>query len=221
MSSLNSAVSTRTACLIILVTTVAGISLLAVQKDPESEASSEVPPPITNALPNAADVANLPEAGYLQAGDRAPEIGSDVRFVSSQMSFDGFKGNVTVLDLWDDWCPYARELSPGLIELVDEYSNSPVRFVSLTVRCIPPPGTPERGWIAGYQAAETLKPFRCLFNDVTYGLSVHPTIYLIGPDGRILWCDGGMREQHAAAEAVEQSVRSAIQDALQHTASSD
>lgn len=210
----NPTVSLKTACLTILATTATGFALLTFRGSSGSDSSAHNDPPIVDELPAMHETVALPQSGYLQVGDQAPDIGPDVKFAPPSKGLKSFSGKVTVLDLWHPWCPYARELSPGLIQLIEDYADSPVQFLSLTSESVPPTGTPDRGWPIGYGAAETLKPFRCLFNDVTYGLAVHPTIYLIDTEGRISWCDAGMREQHADAAEVERSVREALNAAL-------
>lgn len=210
----NPTVSLYTACLMILATSAAGVALLTFKGSSDSsEPAGDLPATIYE-LPGTHEMGSLPESGYLQVGDLVPDIGLDVSFAPPLTSFRGFAGKVTVLDLWHPWCPFARELSPGLIQLVHDYADSPAQFVSLTSEGIPSAGIPDRGWPSGFGAVETLKPFRCLFNDVTYGLAVHPTIYVIDSEGRILWCDGGMREQHADAAEVERKVREALDAAL-------
>ncbi len=210
---LNPTVSTQTVSVVLVAVAVVA-SVVLFESDSPSALSAGGP------LSNPADataLVSLPDSGYLAPGTPVPPVGPDVEFAASDQSFDGYSGRLTVLDLWDEWCPFARELSPGQVVLRDEYPAELVQFVSLTVRDTPPPNSPRRGWLAGYQAIETLKAFRCLFHDVTYGLSVHPTIYLIGSDGRVVWCDDGMRERHADPEEVERILRAAIDDALRQS----
>ena len=210
----NPTVSLKTACLAILATAAAGLTLLLFRGSPASENSAESYAALEHEAHAMPAPLALPEAGYLKAGDPAPEIGDGVRFDPPLTDFDGYSGKVTVLDLWHTWCPFARNLSPGLIQMIDDYSDSPVQFLSLTSEEAISTGMPDRGWPSGFGATETLKPFRCLFNDMTYGLAVHPAIYLIDAEGRVLWCDGGMREQHADASEVERSVCEALDAAL-------
>ncbi|MBI1314612.1 redoxin domain-containing protein [bacterium] len=207
-------ISGRTVAIAIGTTMFVGLVVLAINFDPSSDASMEEVPQV-DALPSGtASGLQLLEAGYLTVGDKAPPLRAARWTTETPAAAQSYDGRLTVVDLWADWCPYARQLSPGLIQMRDEFRDAPVEFVSLTVGSGPPTGQAERGWLNGYDPGESLLPFRCLFRDVTYGLTVHPTLYLIGPDGRILWCDEGLREHHAEDHEVELAVHSALTKAL-------
>jgi thiol-disulfide isomerase/thioredoxin len=104
----------------------------------------------------------------------------------------------TVIDLWSEWCPYCRQAAPGLIELHRKYADKGVLFVSLTNM---PKEAAERfdkefgvTWPSGYgAAAETF----AAYGAGNAGLYVvAPTFYLLGPDGKVIWCDGRSRYRH-------------------------
>jgi thiol-disulfide isomerase/thioredoxin len=214
MSDNQNQISRRTSAVVIGTAVLIGLVVLAVNFDPSSDASTEVFPPLDASLTGAIPGLQLPEAGYLAVGDQAPPLQAAHWATDTPESVQSYEGRLTIIDLWGAWCPFARQLSPGLIQMRDEFRDEPLEFVSLTVGAAPPDGQPERGWLSGYDPGESLTAFRCLFMDITYGLAVHPTIYLVGPDGNILWCDEGMREQHAETDEVERAVRSAVTKAL-------
>lgn len=207
-------VSRRTASLVIGGALLAAVAVLAVSFDPRSDASTVVPPPLPMDILADTPGLELPESGYLEPGEAAPPLDGIQWSDGEPLAATSYTGRITVLDLWGDWCPFARELSPGLIQMRHDFSDAPCEFVSVTTGPVPSGPPADRGWISGYDTTGALAPFRCLFQDVTYGVTVHPTIYLIGSDGKILWNDGGMRESHADSHEVEQAVRLALRDAL-------
>ena len=156
----------------------------------------------------------LPESRYLEPGELAPAIKASEWVPAPPAAAKTLRGKFTVLDLWDTWCPFSRELSPGLISMSEEYSASNVEFVSLTIGKSPGKTARQRGWISGYAAGDSLTDYQSLFDDLVNGVAVHPTIYLIGPDGKVVWCDNGMRENHAEPAEVESKLRAALEAAI-------
>ena len=206
-------ISARSAALAIGAALLTGLIILGVNFYPSRAASTEVPPPISV---NTTDVdpQTLPESRYLEPGESAPAIAASQWIPGPPAAAKSLKGKYTVLDLWDTWCPFSRELSPGLIAMSDEYSTRNVEFVSLTIGKSSGKTARQRGWISGYAASDSLTSYQSLFDDLVNGVVVHPTIYLIGLDGRVIWCDNGMRENHAESAEVEASVRAALDAAL-------
>ena len=206
-------VSARSAALAIAAALLTGMTILGVNYYPNSAASKQIPPPI-NVNTTGVDPQSLPKSRYLKPGDVAPAITASKWTPALPAAAETLKGRFTVLDLWDTWCPFSRELSPELISMSKECSSQNVEFVSLTIGQSPGKAACERGWISGYSAADSLANYQSLFDDLTHGVAVHPTIYLIGPDGKVLWCDNGMRENHAEPAEVESQLRAALEAAL-------
>jgi|GEM_PF-1397992 len=214
MTDRRNQVSVRTSAIVLGAAVLIGLAVLALKYDPTSDAPTDVPPPLDVPLTGATSGLQLPESGYLTVGEEAPRLKATHWTTEMPAAVQSYDGRLTIVDLWGAWCPFARQLSPGLIHMRDEFRDEPVEFVSLTVGLPPADGQAERGWLSGYDPGESLVAFNCLFNDPAYGLAVHPAIYLIGPDGKILWCDAGMRESHADVDEVELAVRSALTKAL-------
>ena len=206
-------ISARSAALAISAALLTGATILGINYYPSQAASTEVPPPISV---NTTDVdpQTLPESRYLEPGESAPAIKASEWIPAAPAAARTLKGKFTVVDLWDTWCPFSRELSPGLISMSEEYSTRNVEFVSLTIGKSPAKTAPQRGWVSGYAAADSLTDYQSLFNDLVNGVAVHPTIYVIGPDGKVVWCDNGMRENHAEPAEVESRLRAALEAAL-------
>lgn len=206
-------ISARSAALAISAALLTGATILYVKLIAGGAASTEVPPPI-NVNTTDVDPQTLPDSRYLEPGETAPPIKASEWDPAPPAAARTLKGKFTVLDLWDTWCPFSRELSPGLISMSKEYSTRNVEFVSLTIGKSPGKTARPRGWISGYAAADSLTDYQSLFDDLVNGVVVHPTIYLIGPDGKVVWCDYGMRENHAEPAEVEARVRAALDAAL-------
>ena len=216
MNSNDNQIPARSAALAIGAALLTGATILGVNYYPGWAASREILPPI-NVNTTDVDPQTLPESRYLEPGEPAPAIKASEWLPAPPAAADTLKGKFTVLDLWDTWCPFSRELSPGLISMSEEYSTRNVEFVSLTIQKSPGRKAPQRGWISGYAAADSLTNYQSLFDDLVNGVALHPTIYLIGPDGKIVWCDNGMRENHAEPAEVESQLRAALDAALDPT----
>lgn len=206
-------ISARSAALAIGAALITGVTILGVNLYPSGAASTELhPAAIVNTT--GVDPQSLPDSRYLEAGESAPGIKASEWIPAPPSAAKTLEGQFTVLDLWDTWCPFSRELSPGLISMSEEYATRNVEFVSLTIGKSPAKTARPRGWISGFAAKDSLTKYQSLFHEMTYGVIVHPTIYVIGPDGKVVWCDNGMRENHAEPAEVEASVRAALDTAL-------
>src|SRR5262245_18610870 len=116
--------------------------------------------------------------------------------------------------------------APGLVQAYRKFKDRGVAFVSLT-------DVSRRGveafveqhsipWPCGYQSrlediakfgAYTTERITPAFNP---GTEVSPTLYLIGPDGRVLWNDGQARPRHLKdATALMLDLDTEIERALQ------
>lgn len=49
------------------------------------------------------------------------------------VNLSDFRGKVVVLDFWATWCPPCRKGIPDLIELKNEYKNSDVEFIGISL----------------------------------------------------------------------------------------
>jgi peroxiredoxin len=104
-----------------------------------------------------------------------------------------------------------HQMAPGLVQAQRKYRDRGVAFVGLTAD---PLGVATSfveqnaiGWPCGYGAALEDIARWGVYNPSRFsgtydpGYEVSPTLFLIGPDGRILWCDGQARPRHSAGEA--------------------
>ena len=125
-----------------------------------------------------------------------------------------------VVDAWGEWCPLCEMSTAGLLRVYQKYSGQGVAFVSLTsaaedtveiyVRRHSVP------WPNGYgvtaETAAALGAGSGLPGPIDY--EVAPTLYLVGPDGRIRWVDGRGRARHQDPREWENAVDAAIAETL-------
>lgn len=125
---------------------------------------------------------------------------------------------LTVVDVWASWCPYCREAAPGLVRVYHKYADRGVSFVSVT-------NMPEvtasifsrefgAPWPSGYDLSpDGIAALRANSGMPTPGYEIAPTVYLVGPDGRIRWSDRG-RFRHTNAGDWERALDAAVAAAL-------
>ena len=115
-----------------------------------------------------------------------------------------YRGSVVVLDFWATWCGPCIAAMPALQEVHEAFANEPVHVLGLNV------------WDDGADPAGFMEEM-----ELTYGLLMEadeiaeayqvqgiPTIYAIGPDGRVIYRALG------AGPELEAELRGAIERAL-------
>ena len=68
----------------------------------------------------------------LQRGERAPSPNFFTPAGDTIKSWEEFDRNIIILDFWTTWCPPCIEAIPKLNQLVEEFSEEPVTFLSIT-----------------------------------------------------------------------------------------
>jgi thiol-disulfide isomerase/thioredoxin len=124
-----------------------------------------------------------------------------------------------VVDIWAHWCPYCRKAAPDLVRLHEKYSARGVKFVSVTsmgreaVEAFV--GQFSIPWSSGYGMADPMILALGAKNAMpTPGYEVAPTLYLVGRDGRIHWCDSQGRFRHVESPVWIEQLDKAIAAAL-------
>ncbi|MGA2532566.1 MAG: TIGR03435 family protein [Candidatus Aminicenantales bacterium] len=120
----------------------------------------------------------------VKVGDPAPPLHLEALLQApeaSQATWDALKGNVVVVEFWATWCGPCRAALPHLNELVSQYKNKPVRFISITS---------EEGWkvkaflsvnpIAGWIGIDHANSFYGEF-----GFKTIPQTVLVDQRGRV------------------------------------
>ena len=80
-------------------------------------------------------VSIAPLAAAATVGDRAPEIHFDRLLPDQPLAnarFDALAGKVVVLDLWATWCAPCVKAIPHHNELVEQFKDQPVIFLSVS-----------------------------------------------------------------------------------------
>lgn len=125
---------------------------------------------------------------------------------------------VFVVDVWTSSCPMCRSAAPFLVDVYAQYKDRGVQFVSLTA-------SPRE---VAEEFVQTLHiPWPCMYaapQDTLLGLgalargeeysAVFPTLYVVGADGKVTWCDDQARYHHEEGAVIALQLRSALEAAL-------
>ena len=126
--------------------------------------------------------------GGLAVGESAPKIDA-VGWVNGEAPTpERLAGKVVVIDAWATWCLPCRIKMPELIETYRKFEGRDVVFVGLTSETeqeLPQIDAfvedLEVPWVIGYVADETL---------IALQAEVIPLVWVIGPDGKVVWNSG-------------------------------
>ncbi|MBI5475946.1 MAG: TlpA family protein disulfide reductase [Ignavibacteriales bacterium] len=147
----------------------------------------------------AANVSEI--SGFEKRGDLAPNFSWKDKD-GKTISFDNFRGKVTLVNFWATWCgPCKREL-PDLIALSKEMENEGVKVIGVST---------DRGAnviddVKAFVAEAGITYQIVISNEEleeTYGnIRVIPTTFLIDADGKISQTIVGGRTKEQFAEAI-------------------
>ncbi|MBO4489482.1 MAG: alpha/beta fold hydrolase [Bacteroidales bacterium] len=126
-------------------------------------------------------------AELLKPGTLAPDFQLQTPEGKTLRFSDFAKGKYVVIDFWASWCPDCRKDAPEVIRLYNKFHDQGVEFLGVSfdtdkeswIKCIEKLGIP-------YAQVSELK--RMAQSDVAkaYGVRWIPSLYLIGPDGKVL-----------------------------------
>lgn len=134
----------------------------------------------------AEDEDSLYATELLKAGQTAPDFTlTDIN--GTNISLSQFKGKYVVLDFWASWCPDCRKDIPNIIKAYNEFKDKGVIFIGVSF------DTKKDVWsktvsqygMAYYQVSE-LKKWHDTKISGLYNLKWIPSMYLIGPDGKVV-----------------------------------
>jgi thiol-disulfide isomerase/thioredoxin len=182
--------------------------------DPPAGRPAEVDPA------RRAQGAARPATPPLKPGDPLPPLEA-AGWLNGPPPAPGSPGvRLLVVDVWGIWCPNCALSAPGLERVYEKYSPQGVAFVSITnSEQAVVEGYVKRHavpWPSGYGASSgtiaALGAASGMPGPVEYELA--PTLYLVGPDGRVRWADGRGRFRHVEPQAWERDLDAAIAAAL-------
>ena len=124
-------------------------------------------------------------AQLLKAGSVAPEFRLKEPD-GKELALSDFRGKYVVLDFWASWCGDCRKDIPNIKALYEKYSPKGVEFVGVSFD-----DNAERWQNAikefglKYHQVSELKKWKTTDIYAAYGIKWIPTIYIIGPDGKV------------------------------------
>ena len=126
-------------------------------------------------------------AELLKPGTPAPDFKLQTPDGKTLQFSDFAKGKYVVIDFWASWCPDCRKDLPEIIRMYNRWHEKGVEFLGISF------DTDKQKWTDYIAQAGVLYPQvselkRMNQSDVAkaYGVRWIPSIYLIGPDGKVL-----------------------------------
>ncbi len=145
-----------------------------------------------------------PSRTRLAAGETIPELRCVGWLNGEPRPFAPNGPKLHVVDVWSHWCPECHKFAPALAELKRKYADRGVQFLSVTDM---PKAIAERynqvggiDWPSGYGLAVELIDELGAVNkgmaEMTRGYNIGPTIYVVGPDRKVVGSDESGRWRH-------------------------
>ena len=126
-------------------------------------------------------------AELLKSGTPAPDFKLQTPDGQTMQFSDFAKGKYVVIDFWASWCPDCRKDLPEIIRMYNRWHEKGVEFLGISF------DTDKQKWTdyiaqAGVPYPQVSELKRMNQSDVAkaYGVRWIPSIYLIGPDGKVL-----------------------------------
>jgi cytochrome c biogenesis protein CcmG/thiol:disulfide interchange protein DsbE len=135
-----------------------------------------------------------------QPGDPAPEFTLNT-FDSSQIALQDLRGQVVVLYFWASWAAPCRREAPGLEELWQSYKDRGVKLIGIPFQD------------AENASLDFLREFGITYPNgadpigrirSAYGVTQVPELFIVDPDGQVVWTRAG---EFSADELKEQLVQ--------------
>lgn len=200
----------------------AGVLVIAVVgcSGPASEPTPQSPP--NDDLERRKNVHRV-EATPLKVGDRFPWLEAKGWFNGDPARPGSTGVKLIVVDLWSRWCPNCAFSAPGLERIYEKYAPQGVAFVSATNLAEPYALAYTRQYNIKWPSGHGLTSEMMAALGVTSGMhgppeyELAPTLYLVDPNGIVVWYDDRGRYHHLDPAIWEQNVDAAIAAALSGT----
>ena len=126
-------------------------------------------------------------AELLKPGTPAPDF-QLTTIDGKTLKFKDFaKGKYVVIDFWASWCPDCRKDAPEIVRMYERFHEKGVEFLGVSF------DTDKGKWASGveklgipYTQVSELKRMAQSAVAGAYGVRWIPSVYLIGPDGKVL-----------------------------------
>jgi cytochrome c biogenesis protein CcmG, thiol:disulfide interchange protein DsbE len=170
-------------------------------------------------LASVEQVGKAAKAGFESPKKKNPPAKPEVGFKAppwelknaedKKVSLESLKGKVVVLHFWATWCGFCKKSMPEM-EKFRESIKDKSDIVLYGVNCRQRPGNPEPAAFAKEQGCN----YNVLLNgdevSTAYEVQGFPTLYVIGPDGKIIYKERGLKPD--LAPRVESLIQKAIED---------
>jgi thiol-disulfide isomerase/thioredoxin len=138
----------------------------------------------------AAAIKPMPAPAQPQEPRIPLEIGAKPEFTLSfvdgkQVTNEDLKGKIVVMDFWATWCGPCMAAMPHMVELQKEYGDKGIQIVGISLDKSMDTlkqtlaDKPDMSWPQHYD------PDRVITKQ--FGVSGIPTIYILSPEGEVLW----------------------------------
>lgn len=135
---------------------------------------------------NAEDLDAQYAKDLLAAGTEAPEFSAQTP-EGTMVSLSDFKGSYVVVDFWASWCGDCRRDIPNIKAAYERFSPAGVKFVGVSF------DDKKDAWTGAieefgleYTQISELKKWKETNVSPLYNISWIPSMYLIGPDGKVV-----------------------------------
>jgi thiol-disulfide isomerase/thioredoxin len=173
------------------------LSLSGCSQKQEGESSSSTTPASPHAISTVMDV--VPKENAAPAFAWTDSGGTRV-------TFEQFRGTLTVINFWATWCGPCKKELPDLVELSKELAPQGVKFLGLSTDTGPGASEKVSGFIDTYGIPYTIvlsnEDLEEAFGNIT-GL---PTTILVGKNGEILKTIIGARSKAQFLEVIKASL---------------